>query len=97
MELRPLSDRVVVRRVEPEKKTAGGIIIPGTAAEKSVEARVLAVGPGKPDSGGVFLHTPQVSVGDTVLLNKFGGVEVKANGEDLLILREDEILAIVEG
>jgi chaperonin GroES len=97
MKLKPLSDRVVVKRVEPEKKTAGGIILPESAAEKSVEAKVLAVGPGKPDSGGGFLHTLQVSVGDTVLLNKFGGVEVKVDGEDLLILREDEILAIVEG
>ncbi|MCL6633202.1 MAG: co-chaperone GroES [Alicyclobacillus herbarius] len=92
--LRPLADRVVVRPVEREEKTASGIVLPDTAKEKPQEAEVIAVGPGRLEDGKrVELD---VKVGDRVLYSKYAGTEVKVNDEELLILRESDILAIVE-
>ena len=91
---RPLHDRVVVKRVTADQKTAGGIIIPDTAAEKPSEGEVLAVGPGGRDESGKL--TPiDLKVGDRVLFGKWSGTEVKINGEDLLIMKESDILGIV--
>jgi chaperonin GroES len=94
MSFRPLHDRVLLRRVEAEEKTAGGIIIPDSAKEKPAEGEVLAVGAGvKGDDGTV---TPlDVKVGDRVLFGKWGGTEVKVNGEDLLIIQEKDIYGII--
>ena len=95
MDIRPLHDRVVVKRLEPqEEEVRGGIIIPDTAKEKPQEAEVVAVGPGKrKDDGG---RMPiDVKSGDRVLIGKYSGNEIKLNGDDLTILREDEILAVV--
>ena len=93
---RPLHDRVVVRRVESEEKTKGGIIIPDTAKEKPQEAEVIAVGPGKLTDEGK--RTPMdVQAGDRILIGKYSGSEIKLNDEELVILREDEILAVVNG
>ena len=95
MKFRPLHDRVLLRRVEQEGKTAGGIIIPDTAKEKPQEGTVVAVGPGRwsDDSG---KHTPlDIKVGDVVLYSKYGGTEVAHKGEDLLILTSRDVLAIV--
>ncbi|AXQ28787.1 co-chaperone GroES [Solimonas sp. K1W22B-7] len=94
MNLRPLNDRVVVKRLEEEKKTAGGIIIPDNAAEKPLKAEVIAVGPGKRSDDGK-VHAPDVKKGDTVLIGKYSGTEVKVDGQDLVVLREDDILAVV--
>ena len=93
MKFRPLHDRVLVRRVEAEEKTAGGIIIPDTAKEKPQEGEVVAVGPGKFEDG---QRTPMdVAVGDKVIYSKYGGTEVKFGGEDLLVLSARDVLAIV--
>ncbi|MDE2149430.1 MAG: co-chaperone GroES [Gammaproteobacteria bacterium] len=94
MKLRPLHDRVVVKRLEEEKKSAGGILIPDTAAEKPLKAEVVAVGPGKRTDDGK-VHAPDVKKGDTVLIGKYSGTEVKVDGEDLVVLREDDILAVL--
>lgn len=94
MKLRPLNDRVVVKRLEEEKKSAGGIIIPDQAAEKPLKAEVLAVGPGKRTDDGK-VHAPDLKVGDVVLIGKYSGTEVKLDGQDLVVLREDDILAVV--
>lgn len=95
MTIRPLHDRVVVRPVEAETKTTGGIVIPDSAAEKSGQGEVLAIGPGKLlDSGEV--RSLSVRVGDRVLYGKYSGSEVKVGGESLLVIREDEILAVIE-
>ena len=95
MSFRPLHDRVLVRRVEAEEKTAGGIIIPDTAKEKPQEGEVIAVGPGARAEDGSI--TPlDVKVGDRVLFSKYGRTDVKIDGEDLTILRESDILGIVE-
>ena len=95
MKFRPLHDRVVVRRVESEEKTAGGIIIPDTAKEKPQEGKVVAVGKGKVNDDGKL--TPlDVKVGDKILFGKYSGSEIKMNGEEHLIMREDDILGIVE-
>ena len=95
MGFKPLHDRVLVRRVDEEEKTAGGIIIPDTAKEKPQEGEVLAAGPGARGEDGKT--TPlDVKVGDRVLFNKYGGTDVKIDGEDLVILRESDILGIVE-
>ncbi|MBX6421392.1 MAG: co-chaperone GroES [Nevskia sp.] len=94
MKLRPLHDRVVVKRMEEEKKSAGGILIPDTAAEKPLKAQVIAVGPGKRTDDGK-IHAPDVKVGDNVLIGKYSGTEVKVDGEDLVVLREDDILAVL--
>jgi len=94
MNFRPLHDRVLVRRVEAEEKTAGGIIIPDTAKEKPQEGEVVAVGSGTKDETGKV--TPlDVKAGDRILFGKWSGTEVKLNGEDLLIMKESDILGIV--
>jgi chaperonin GroES len=96
MKIRPLHDRVVVRRMEEERKTASGIIIPDNAAEKPDRGEVLAVGPGKvgDDNERIAL---QVKVGNKVLFGKYAGTAVKVDGEELLIMREEDLLAIIEG
>ncbi len=95
MAIRPLHDRILVKRVKEEEKTKGGIIIPDTAKEKPIEAKVVAVGTGRLlDSGEV--RALAVQKGDLVLFGKYGGTEVKIDGEDHLILREDDILGIIE-
>ncbi len=93
--IRPLHDRVIVRRVDAEEKTAGGIIIPDTAKEKPVQGEVLAVGPGARDDSGRIVPL-DVRVGDIVLFGKWGGTEVKLDGEDVLVLKEADIIGIVE-
>jgi len=96
MELRPLHDRIIVEAAAKEEKSAGGIILPDTAQEKPQRGKVLAVGPGKRlDSG--QLATLDVQVGDFVLYGKYGGTEVTVDGEDYVILRADDILAVQEG
>jgi len=92
---RPLHDRVVVRRVESEEKTKGGIIIPDTAKEKPQEGEVIAVGPGARDEDGKYIK-PDVAVGDKILFGKWSGTEVKVDGQDLLIMKESDILGVVE-
>jgi chaperonin GroES len=96
MKFRPLHDRVVVRRVEEETKTAGGIIIPDTAKEKPMQGEIIAVGPGGRDEAG-HLVPLEVKTGDRVLFGKWSGTEVKINGEDLLIMKESDILGVIEG
>ena len=96
MKFRPLHDRVVVRRVEEESKTAGGIIIPDTAQEKPMQGKIVAVGPGARDEAGKIVPL-EVKAGDLVLFGKWSGTEVKINGEDLLIMKESDILGILEG
>lgn len=93
--IRPLHDRVIVRRVDAEEKTAGGIIIPDTAKEKPVQGEVLAVGPGARDDRGSLIPL-DVKVGDIVLFGKWGGTEVKLDGEDVLVLKEADIIGIVD-
>ena len=95
MHFRPLHDRVVVRRIEAEEKTSGGIIIPDTAREKPQEGEVVAVGPGARDDAGRLVEL-SVKAGDRVLFGKWSGTEVKINGEDLLIMKESDILGVVE-
>ena len=95
MRIRPLQDRIVVSRIAEQEKTKGGIIIPDTAKEKPVEGKILAVGNGRVLEDG-SVRKLDVKVGDRVLFNKYGGTEVKIDGEDLLILREDDILGVVE-
>ena len=96
MKFRPLHDRVVVRRVDAEEKTAGGIIIPDTAKEKPQQGEVLAVGPGGRDESGKL--TPlDVKAGDRILFGKWSGTEVVIDGEELLVMKESDILGIVEG
>ena len=96
MKFRPLHDRVVVRRVEEDTKTAGGIIIPDTAKEKPVQGEVVAVGPGARDEAGKVVPL-DVKAGDRVLFGKWSGTEVKIDGEDLLIMKESDILGVIEG
>jgi len=95
MAFRPLGDRVLVRRVEEEEKTKGGIIIPDTAKEKPQEGEVIAVGPGARDDSGK-IQPLDVSVGDRILFGKWSGTEVKLDGEDLLIMKESDILGVLE-
>ena len=96
MKFRPLHDRVVVRRVESEAKTAGGIIIPDTAKEKPQEGEIVAVGPGARDEAGKLVPL-DVKAGDRILFGKWSGTEVKIDGEDLLIMKESDIMGIIEG
>ncbi|HWV80972.1 MAG TPA: co-chaperone GroES [Hyphomicrobiaceae bacterium] len=96
MKFRPLHDRVVVRRVEEDSKTAGGIIIPDTAKEKPMQGEVIAVGPGARDEAGKLVPL-EVKAGDRVLFGKWSGTEVKIDGEDLLIMKESDILGVLEG
>ena len=93
MKLRPLQDRVLVRRVEPETKTSGGIFIPDTAQEKPVEGEVIAVGPGIRDEHG-NLHPLDVAPGDRVLFGKWSGNEIKLDGEELLIMKETDLMGV---
>ena len=95
MNFRPLQDRVVVKRVEEESKTAGGIIIPDTAKEKPQEGEVVAVGPGARDDKGELIAM-DVKVGDRILFGKWSGTEIKINGEDLLIMKESDVMGIIE-
>ena len=95
MALRPLHDRVVVRRVEEDTKTAGGIIIPDTAKEKPMQGKVIAVGNGQIQEDG-SVRTLDVKAGDHVLFGKWSGTEVKIDGEDLLIMKESDILGVIE-
>ncbi|MFK7794060.1 MAG: co-chaperone GroES [Gammaproteobacteria bacterium] len=96
MKLRPLHDRVVIKRMEEERTSPGGIVIPDSATEKPIKGEVLAVGNGKAsDSGKV--QALDVKVGDTVLFGKYSGTEVKVDGDDLLVMREDDIMAVIEG
>ena len=95
MKIRPLNDRVVVKRLEEEKKSKGGIIIPDSAKERPAEGVVMAVGKGKVNEKGERTAL-EVKKGDHVLFSKYGGTDVKLDGEDLLIMREDDILGIVE-
>ena len=95
MKFRPLHDRVVVRRVESEEKTAGGIIIPDTAKEKPQEGEVIAVGPGARDEAGKLVPL-DLKVGDRIIFGKWSGTEVKIDGEDLLIMKESDVMGVVE-
>jgi len=94
MKFRPLHDRVVVRRIDAEEKTKGGIIIPDTAKEKPQEGEVVAVGPGARNDKGELV-TPDVKAGDRILFGKWSGTEVKIDGEDLLIMKESDIMGVV--
>jgi len=96
MNFRPLHDRVVVRRLEAEEKTAGGIIIPDTAKEKPMEGEIVAVGPGARDETGKLVPL-DVKAGDRILFGKWSGTEVKLNNEELLIMKESDIMGIIEG
>ena len=96
MKFRPLHDRVVVRRIEGEDKTKGGIIIPDTAKEKPHEGEVVAVGPGKRNEKGETIAL-DVKAGDRILFGKWSGTEVKLDGEELLIMKESDIMGIIEG
>jgi chaperonin GroES len=96
MKFRPLHDRVVVRRITAEEKTAGGIIIPDTAKEKPMEGEIIAAGPGARNEQG-HLVALDVKAGDRVLFGKWSGTEVKIDGEDLLIMKESDIMGIIEG
>jgi chaperonin GroES len=95
MEFRPLHDRIVVRRIEPEERTVGGIIIPDTAKEKPQQGEVIAVGPGARDESGK-IQPLDVKAGDRVLFGKWSGTEVRVGGEDLLIMKESDIMGILE-
>jgi chaperonin GroES len=96
MKFRPLHDRVVVRRLEGEAKSAGGIIIPDTAKEKPQEGEIIAVGPGARDEAGKLVPL-DVKNGDRILFGKWSGTEVKIDGEDLLIMKESDVMGVVEG
>jgi len=96
MKIRPLGDRILVKRIKEEEKTKGGIIIPDTAKEKPQEGKVVAVGKGKMSDEGKLL-VPDVKAGDKILFGKYAGSEVKLEGEEHLILREDDILGVLEG
>ena len=95
MKIRPLNDRLLVKRLQEEERTAGGIIIPDSAKEKPAEGEVVSVGPGKLNDKGERVAL-QVKAGDKVLFSKYGGTDVKLNGEDFLIMREDDILGVIE-
>ena len=96
MKLRPLHDRVIVKRLEAETKSAGGIVIPDTATEKPVKGKVVAVGTGKIQEDGKVCPMA-VKAGDKVLFGKYSGTEVKVEGEELLVMREEDLMAIIEG
>ena len=96
MKFRPLHDRVVVKRIEEEARTAGGIIIPDTAKEKPMQGEIVAVGPGARDEAGKLVPL-EVKSGDVVLFGKWSGTEVKIDGQELLIMKESDILGVIEG
>ncbi len=95
MKIRPLHDRVIVKRLDNERKTASGIVIPDNAAEKPDQGEIVAVGPGKRDDAGKII-APDVKVGDRVLFGKYSGQTVKVEGEELLVMREEDIMAVIE-
>lgn len=95
MTFRPLHDRILVRRVEAEEKSAGGIIIPDTAKEKPQEGEVLAVGPGARDDSGKLTEL-DVKIGDRILFGKWSGTEIRLDGEDLLIMKESDVMGVIE-
>ena len=96
MKFRPLHDRVVVRRIDAEAKSAGGIIIPDTAKEKPQEGEIIAVGPGARDEAGKLVPL-DLKAGDRILFGKWSGTEVKIDGEDLLIMKESDVMGVIEG
>ncbi|HEX9052457.1 MAG TPA: co-chaperone GroES [Anaeromyxobacter sp.] len=96
MKIRPLQDRIIVKRVQEEEKTKGGIIIPDTAKEKPIEGKVIAVGNGKVQEDGK-VRPLDVKAGDRILFSKYGGTEIKIDGEEHLIMREEDILGVIEG
>ena len=96
MKIRPLHDRILVKRLEEERTSAGGIIIPDTATEKPIQGKVIAVGNGKILEDG-SIRKLDVKVGDKILFGKYGGTEVKVDGEELLVMREDDVMAVIEG
>jgi chaperonin GroES len=96
MKIRPLHDRVIVKRLEEERTSAGGIIIPDSATEKPIQGKVLAVGKGKILENGT-VRPLDLKIGDKVLFGKYGGTEVKVDGDDLLVMREEDIMAVIEG
>jgi chaperonin GroES len=96
MKFRPLHDRVLIRRIEPEAKTTGGILIPDTAQEKPIEGEVIAAGPGaRGDDGKV--HPLDIKTGDRVLFGKWSGTEIRLDGEELMIMKESDVMGIVDG
>ena len=95
MKIRPLHDRVIVKRLEEERTSPGGIVIPDSAAEKPIQGKVVAVGKGKILEDG-SVRALDVKVGDKILFGKYGGTEVKVDGEDLLVMREEDVMAIIE-
>ena len=96
MKIRPLHDRVIVKRLEEERTSPGGIVIPDTAAEKPVQGKVMAVGKGKILEDGK-VRALDVKVGDKILFGKYSGTEVKVDGDDLVVMREEDVMAVVEG
>jgi len=96
MKIRPLHDRVIVKRIEEERKSAGGIVIPDTAAEKPDQGEVVAVGKGKKDDQGKLIAL-DVKVGDKILFGKYSGQTVKVKGDELLVMREEDIMGVIEG
>ena len=96
MKIRPLHDRVIVRRMEEERTSAGGIVIPDSATEKPAQGEIVAAGKGKINENG-DVHPLDVKVGDKVLFGKYAGTEVKVEGEELLVMRDEDIMGVVEG
>jgi chaperonin GroES len=96
MKIRPLHDRVIVKRIEEEKKSAGGIVIPDTAAEKPEQGEILAVGKGKKGDNGKLIPI-DVKIGDRVLFGKYSGQTVRVKGDELLVMREEDIMGVIEG
>jgi chaperonin GroES len=96
MKIRPLHDRVIVKRLEEDRKSPGGIVIPDTAAEKPIQGKIMAVGNGKILEDGQ-VRPLDVKVGDKILFGKYSGTEVKVEGEDLVVMREEDVMAVIEG
>ena len=96
MKIRPLHDRVIVKRIEEERKSAGGIVIPDTAAEKPDQGEIVAVGKGKKDDNGKLIAI-DVKVGDRVLFGKYSGQTVRVKGDELLVMREEDLMGVIEG
>lgn len=96
MKIRPLHDRVIIKRLEEERKSPGGIVIPDTATEKPIRGKVIAVGSGRITEKGE-VRPLDIKKGDTVLFGKYSGTEVKVDGEELVVMREDDIMAVIEG
>jgi chaperonin GroES len=96
MKVRPLNDRIIVKRLEEEEKTKGGIIIPDSAKEKPVEGKVIAVGDGRINKEGKKIPM-EIKKGDRILFAKYGGTEIKMDGEEYLMMKEDDVLAVIEG